>query len=29
MEPRSVRFLVIILGCSMTAYFFWRVYLRG
>jgi len=29
MEPRSVRLVVIILGCSMTAYFFWRVYLRG
>ncbi len=29
MEPRSVRLVVIVLGCSMTAYFFWRVYLRG
>src|SRR5712671_390966 len=29
MEPRSVRYVVITLGCSMTAYFFWRVYLRG
>jgi uncharacterized membrane protein YfcA len=28
MEPRSVRYVVIILGSSMTAYFFWRVYLR-
>ncbi|MGZ4896544.1 MAG: sulfite exporter TauE/SafE family protein [Candidatus Angelobacter sp.] len=26
MEPRSVRYVVIILGCSMTAYFFWRTY---
>jgi uncharacterized protein len=28
MEPRSVRYVVIILGYSMTAYFFWRMYLR-
>src|SRR6267154_6003575 len=29
MEARSVRYVVIILGSSMTAYFFWRTYLRG
>jgi len=29
MEPRTVRYVVIILGYSMTAYFFWRMYLRS
>jgi uncharacterized membrane protein YfcA len=29
MDPKSVRYVVITIGCSMTAYFFWRVYLRG
>lgn len=28
MNPKSVRYVVITIGCSMTAYFFWRVYLR-
>jgi uncharacterized membrane protein YfcA len=29
MEPRTVRYVVIILGYSMTAYFFWRIYVRN
>jgi uncharacterized membrane protein YfcA len=29
MNPKTVRYVVIAIGCSMTAYFFWRVYLRG
>jgi uncharacterized membrane protein YfcA len=29
MDPKSVRYVVITIGCSMTTYFFWRVYLRG
>ena len=29
MDPKSVRYVVITIGCSMTAYFFWRAYLRG
>src|SRR5690349_10564629 len=29
MDPKHVRYVVITIGCSMTAYFFWRVYLRG
>ncbi|HEX4604966.1 MAG TPA: sulfite exporter TauE/SafE family protein, partial [Candidatus Angelobacter sp.] len=28
MSPRTVRYVVIAIGCGMTAYFFWRVYLR-
>ncbi|MFI5105264.1 MAG: TSUP family transporter, partial [Terriglobales bacterium] len=24
MNPRTVRYVVIAIGCSMTAYFFWR-----
>jgi uncharacterized protein len=29
MDPRSVRYIVIAIGYSMTTYFFWRVYLHG
>jgi len=29
MDPRNVRYVVITIGCSMTAYFFWRTYLHG
>ncbi len=29
MDPRSVRYIVIAIGCSMTAYFFWKTYIRG
>ena len=29
MNPKSVRYVVITIGCSMTAYFFWRTYLQG
>ena len=29
MDPKAVRFIVIAIGCSMTAFFFWRTYLRG
>src|SRR5262249_11703834 len=29
MDPKSVRYVVITIGYSMTTYFFWRVYLRG
>ena len=29
MDPRSVRYVVITIGYSMTMYFFWRVYLHG
>jgi uncharacterized protein len=29
MTPKAVRYVVITIGCSLTAYFFWRVYLRG
>jgi uncharacterized membrane protein YfcA len=29
MNPRSVRYVVITIGFSMTAYFFWRTYLHG
>ena len=29
MDPRSVRYVVIAIGYSMTTYFFWRVYLHG
>ena len=29
MDPKSVRYIVITIGCSMTAYFFWRVYIHG
>jgi hypothetical protein len=28
MDPKSIRYVVITIGCSMTAYFFWRIYLR-
>ncbi len=29
MDPKSVRYVVIAIGYSMTTYFFWRVYLHG
>jgi uncharacterized membrane protein YfcA len=29
MTPKAVRYVVITIGCSLTTYFFWRVYLRG
>ena len=29
MSPKSVRYVVITIGCSLTAYFFWRIYIRG
>jgi uncharacterized membrane protein YfcA len=29
MDPKSVRYVVITIGYSMTTYFFWRVYIRG
>jgi uncharacterized membrane protein YfcA len=29
MSPKSVRYVVITIGFSMTAYFFWRVYFRN
>ena len=29
MDPKSVRYVAITIGYSMTAYFFWRVYLHG
>lgn len=29
MDPKSVRYVVITIGYSMTTYFFWRVYLHG
>jgi uncharacterized protein len=29
MSPKAVRYVVITIGCSLTAYFFWRVYIRG
>jgi uncharacterized membrane protein YfcA len=28
MNPKTVRYVVIAIGCSMTAYFFWRVYIH-
>jgi uncharacterized membrane protein YfcA len=29
MDPKSVRYVVITIGCSLTTYFFWRVYIHG
>jgi len=29
MDPKSVRYVVIAIGYSMTTYFFWRVYVHG
>jgi uncharacterized protein len=29
MDPKSIRYVVITIGCSMTTYFFWRVYIHG
>lgn len=29
MQPKTVSYLVIAIGASMTVYFFWRTYLRG
>src|SRR5262249_39492361 len=29
LDPKTVRYVVIAIGYSMTTYFFWRVYLRG
>jgi uncharacterized membrane protein YfcA len=29
MQPRTVSYLVIAIGAGMTAYFFWKTYLRG
>jgi hypothetical protein len=29
MDPKTVRYVVITIGCSLTAYFFWSTYLRG
>jgi uncharacterized protein len=29
MHPRTVSYLVIAMGCAMSAYFFWRTYLQG
>jgi uncharacterized membrane protein YfcA len=29
LDPRTVRYIVIAIGYTMTTYFFWRTYLRG
>jgi uncharacterized protein len=29
MQPKTVSYLVIVIGCAMSAYFFWRTYLHG
>ena len=29
MDPKTIRYVVITIGCSMTTYFFWRVYIHG
>lgn len=29
MDPKTIRYVVITIGSSMTAYFFWRVYIHG
>jgi uncharacterized membrane protein YfcA len=29
MEPKTVSYLVVAIGAGMTAYFFWKTYLRG